>query len=426
MKILWIVNVKLPIICKKQGVSNEINVGGWLDRISQGILEKQNTELYVCYPYLKKEEGQFENLYYQSLTYDPKAMRLGKLKDNIGIEEAEKILTSINPDIIHIHGTEFQYSYFFAEAAKRIGMDNRLTISIQGMVGIYAKHVGLGLPERVRKGSTLRELFLNSNVQSVIDNFIRRGIYEAKTIKIAKHIIGRTSWDRACTYRINPAAKYHHGNETLREIFYTGEWNPHNCIKHRIFISQATYPVKGFHIFLDALSDIKKFFPDVSVHVAGGNPTQGDWLGGSTYGHYLKCKMKSLGLRSCIKFCGNLNAEQMKYEMLEANVFVSPSTIENSPNSVGEAMLLGVPIVSSNVGGVSDLLNDKIEGYLYQSDAPYMLAYYVMQCFKNDNLCQKIGKAAKERATVTHNYERNISELLDLYIKINEIKRNEL
>lgn len=418
MRILWIVNVKLPIIYKKQEVSNEINVGGWLDRISQGILEKQNTKLFVCYPYPIKEEGQFENLYYQSLTYDPKAMRLGKLKDNVGIEEAEKILTSINPDIIHIHGTEFQYSYFFAEAAKRIGMDNRLTISIQGMVGIIARHVCLGLPEYVKKGCTPKELLLNSNVQSLINNFIRRGNYEEKAIRITKHIIGRTSWDRACTYRINPDAKYHHGNETLREIFYTGGWNPQNCVKHRIFISQATYPVKGFHFFLDALSDIKKFFPDVSVHVAGGNPTQGEWLRGSTYGHYLKRKIKNLSLEGCIKFCGSLNAEQMKHEMLEANVFVSPSIIENSPNSVGEAMLLGVPTVSSNVGGVSDLLKDKIEGYLYQSDAPYMLAYYVILIFNDSEKATEMGIAAKARAMYTHDYMKNLQDLFLIYKEI--------
>lgn len=422
MKILWIVNVKLPIIYKRQGAFNEINVGGWLDRISQGILEKQNVELFVCYPYSIKEEGQFENLHYQSLTFNPKDLRLGKLKIDVGIEETEKILKSINPDIIHIHGTEFQYSYFFAEAAKRNGMDNKLIVSIQGMVGIYARHVSIGLPEEVRKGSTLREILLNNNVQSVINSFIRRGIYEEKTIKITKHIIGRTSWDRACTYRINPDAKYHHGDETLREIFYTGEWSFKNCVKHRIFISQATYPVKGFHIFLDALSDIKKFFPDVSVHVAGGNPIQGDWLRGSTYGRYLKQKIKSSGFEDCVKFCGNLNAEQMKHEMLEANVFVSPSTIENSPNSVGEAMLLGVPIVSSNVGGVSDLLKDKIEGYLYQSDAPYMLAYYVILIFRDSERATQMGIAAKARALHIHDYMKNLRDLFFVYKEIKKGK----
>ena len=105
---------------------------------------------------------------------------------------------------------------------------------------------------------------------------------------------------------------------------------------------------------------------------------------------------------------------------MEANVFISPSTIENSPNSVGEAMLLGVPIVSSNVGGVADLLKDKEEGYLYQSDAPYMLAYYVMQTFKDFERASVMGQNARKHAAITHSYEKNLNCLLDVYHQISK------
>ncbi len=62
-------------------------------------------------------------------------------------------------------------------------------------------------------------------------------------------------------------------------------------------------------------------------------------------------------MRSKIHFLGSLDAEKMKQAYLDANVFVLPSTIENSPNSLGEAMLLGVPCVAADVGGVTDLLH---------------------------------------------------------------------
>ena len=55
-----------------------------------------------------------------------------------------------------------------------------------------------------------------------------------------------------------------------------------------------------------------------------------------------------------IEFLGRLSAEGMKQAYLDANVFVMPSTIENSPNSLGEAMLLGVPCVAADVGGVAE------------------------------------------------------------------------
>ena len=55
----------------------------------------------------------------------------------------------------------------------------------------------------------------------------------------------------------------------------------------------------------------------------------------------------------------------MRQAYLEADVFLLPSQSENSPNSLGEAMLLGLPCVASNAGGIPDMLADGQEGLLY-------------------------------------------------------------
>lgn len=420
MKIMWVVNIRLPIISRKRNEKNTSNIGGWLDRISEGLLI--GNELMVCYPFSHAEDGIIDNLHYKGMPYDAKKMRLGSLDDRTGVLEARSIMEKFRPDIIHIHGTEFQYHWFFAEAAKEIGLQNRLIVSIQGLVGVYALHQKVNLPYSVVHSCTLRELIGKKNISSGIKQYYRRGSYENKTIKLTTNIMGRTTWDRACTYRINPHAEYHIGNETLREEFYYGNWDKDKCVKNRIFISQASYPVKGFHIFIEALRDIKKFYSDVTVHVAGADLSKSNPINGSSYALYIMKKLREYDLISCVHFCGNLTSQQMKEEMLQANVFVSPSTIENSPNSVGEAMLLGVPIVSSNVGGVSDLLVDKKEGYLYQSDAPYMLAYYVMQVLDDSKNAAVIGQNAREHAKITHSYENNLATLIDLYKKLSSDK----
>ena len=108
----------------------------------------------------------------------------------------------------------------------------------------------------------------------------------------------------------------------------------------------------------------------------------------------------------------------MKQAYLSANVFVLPSTIENSPNSLGEAMLLGVPCAASLVGGVSNLLADGKEGLVYQSTAPYMLAYYVNQVFAMGDQAETLGAAAREHALKTHDPEKNLRDLLDIYRKL--------
>ena len=146
MRVLWITNVKLPIISRMQDGNNKVNIGGWLDRISQGLLQNKSIELVVCYPCGKSEKGAINNLSYYGIPYDGKKMRLGCLDDESGVHEAERILSEVKPDIIHIHGTEFQYHWFFAQAAKNLGIEDKLLVSIQGLVSVYAKHYALNLP----------------------------------------------------------------------------------------------------------------------------------------------------------------------------------------------------------------------------------------------------------------------------------------
>ena len=117
-------------------------------------------------------------------------------------------------------------------------------------------------------------------------------------------------------------------------------------------------------------------------------------------------------------FTGLLNEKQMIERNLKSHVFVCPSSIENSPNSVGEAMLLGVPVVSSYVGGIPDMLEHDKEGYLYQSDSHNMLAYYVSKIFTDTNKTLEMSKNAQIKASKTHNPETNTNRLMTIYKEI--------
>lgn len=420
MKIFWNVNVKLPVIYQIQGKDNLTNVGGWLTQICDMLLADTNNELLVVYPTNVKsgENGGINNFQYRGLYFNPKQLRLGNLAEEENVKKYKELLKKNNPDIIHIHGTEFQYSYFLIEAARQCGMIQKVVISIQGMVKYYAKHYALGIPLLLRYVFTIKEFILKSNISSGISSYIRRGIYEEKALMLAKHVIGRTNWDKGCVYLINPKTRYHFCNETLRKTFYSNEWRLDNCNPHSIFISQASYPVKGFHLFLQALAEVKKYYPDVMAYIAGPSMLTGNILRGSSYALYIQKLIKKLDVAANVTFLGPQTADQMKREMLKANVFVSPSTIENSPNSLGEAMLLGVPCISSDVGGVSDLMIHCREGYVYPLEETYMLAYYIIKIFNEPKLAQEMGKNARNHASATHNPNNNFNRLLEIYNEI--------
>lgn len=77
-------------------------------------------------------------------------------------------------------------------------------------------------------------------------------------------------------------------------------------------------------------------------------------------------------------------------------------------------MLLGVPCVAADVGGVRDLMHTG-EGFAYQSTAPYMLAEYIMEVFDRQEQAQEMGARARVHALQTHDPERNLKDLLKAY-----------
>ena len=81
-------------------------------------------------------------------------------------------------------------------------------------------------------------------------------------------------------------------------------------------------------------------------------------------------------------------------------------------------MILGVPSIASDVGGVTDLMTHKKEGFVYQADAPYMLAHYVNEIFRSNELANRFSQNARKRALITHDPEINSKQLRYIYNQI--------
>jgi glycosyltransferase involved in cell wall biosynthesis len=421
MKILWLCNIMLPKISASLGQPLNFG-GGWLIGLSNDLILQNDVKLSVCFPEKFSKapiHGYVENLEYYGFYENQKGL------DTYFMQ----IVKTIDPDIIHIWGTEYSYTYKMVCACEKLNMLDIITISIQGMPSVYAKHFTAALPETIVKGHSLRDIIKSKNINSWKKAFVRRGEYEIRTLKKVNHIIGRTDWDKACTEQINANAKYHFCNETLRSEFYCHSWDINLCERHSIFISQCHYPIKGFHFMLEAMSEIIKRYPDAHIYTTGENPILMNGLAKlkQTYYHkYLGRLIIKYGLQNHVTFLGSLDESSICQRYLKSHVFVSPSSIENSPNSVGEAMLLGVPTVSSDVGGVKNMLTHNEEGYTYQYDAPYMLAYYVVKIFNDDDLALKFSRNAKIHAIKTHSREENLNQLMSIYedIKYQKSKIN--
>ena len=422
MKVIWLTNVATQMV---DSIINENKRsffgGGWLDGLSERLLMDKSFKLVLCYPlYTQKEniEGGKDNFKFYGFAADGKKLRKG----TAGIETFERyfemILRKERPDIVHIHGTEFEYCYSMCRVAERLGMLDRVVISIQGLVGVYANHLFAGMTVADVRKCTLKEFLTQNSVYDTYKAYARRGEFEEKSLKMVKHVMGRTSWDKACVDLVNPKCQYHFSNETLRDPFYEETWDYDTCESHTIFASQALLPLKGLHILLKAASLIKDEYKDLRIKVAGQNIISGNWINGSSYGLYIKKLIKKYELDGQVEFLGPQNALQMRNQMLKCNVFVSPSTIENSPNSVGEAMLLGTPCISSDVGGVNDMLRRDEEGFVYPYDEHYMLAYYIKYVFDCKKQIASVTKKAQKHARIAHDPMINSNGVMDIYKEI--------
>lgn len=410
MKILWLINIVLPQVAQQH--NEKVNsTGGWMISLSHEI--PKNNKLVVCYPYIKNCDDSIEGVSYYGFQGKDNKKELEAM-----VSRFKEILIFEKPDVVHIWGTEHLQSYAMTIAAIQLNLEKKIVVSIQGMVGYYAKHFMADLPNKVQLIPTMRDIIRNDSLLHQKANMAWRGEYEKKTLKAVSHVIGRTTWDRICVEIINPTAIYHFNNEILRDSFYAQKWSIDNCDKYSIFVSQAQMPIKGFHFILEAATILKKKYPQLQIYVAGSLPPFNNGANATAYAKYLYRYAKKNNLLKFVTYIGNLDEKSMCDRFLKSHVFVSASSIENSPNSVGEAMLLGVPTVASNVGGTSDMLRDKEDGFLYQYDASYMLAGYVDRIFSNDSLAMQFSKSAREHAILTHNKEKNYKDLIHIYEEI--------
>lgn len=410
MKVLWLCNNAPGVVRSALSGKQESQVN-WLDHVLQDLLN-QGITLRILYRG-SGAPGQIDRrCSYAPVPETPAHIYQPRLEESFRQE-----LRDFQPDVIHSWGVEYHHALAMVNAAEREGMLPHMAASIQGLCCRIAPHYTDGLPASVLRSRTLRDIARHDGILVQQAQYAQRGELEVEALRKLTHVIGRTDWDQANALNINPNITYHHCDETLRDVFYTDQWAYSRCRKHRIFASSCAYPVKGFHILLEALAIVRKEYPDAEVSVTGRPFAAADLKGHlrrNGYEKYLSSLVKRNKLENAVHFLGHLSAQDMKQAYLEANVFVLCSTMENSPNALGEAMLLGLPCVAAEVGGVPSLMGDE-EGILCAPVNPAAMAEGICRVFSMGDQAEAMGAAARNRARKTHDPAKNLADLMDIY-----------
>lgn len=417
MKVLWVTAQIIPLVADELKVK-KTGFGGWVMNMLDLLSKEKNIELGIV-----MVSPNIDNM----MIIDKENIKCFIARDlgskSIDEKTRDRIIAFFKPDIIHIEGTEFEIHNSFSKI-KNIPT----LVSLQGILEGYE-------PYQYGQIELIDELF-SFNLSSIISSLViylkkqflfkRRLKYEIQTIKNAKYLSGRTSWDRAHSYWINPMAEYFVCNRILRKSFYNIVWNKDVAEKNTIFVGNGYSPLKGLHFVLKAIKILKVQIPDIKLIVAGDRPildNKGMTLKKYGYSKIISKYIEDNKLQKNVKFTGPLLEKDMVEQMLKANVYLLPSLIENSPNTLGEAMILGMPCVSAYAGGAPDMAVDGKECLFYRANDSSMLAWQIKKVLENDEFAISLGEEARKHARLTHDPAMNKNLLISAYktiIKLND------
>lgn len=419
MKILWFSNTPCAGIYQLNENFKLKRTGGWLESLNIAI--ENELELAISFPFARKiDKFKHNKTLYFPIFEGNLFLKILKLKifkktfENLILKSALEVINEYNPEIIHIHGTEND----FLELHKYTKIP--IVVSIQGNYIVYHHKylTGFGykylntLPFNLNFSSILSLLF---NFKYSYNYFKINSKREQKNMLLIKNVIGRTSWDKRLTSILAPNSNYFYGAEILRDKFYNSKWNnPYYSGKVFIFTINSDSYFKGIETVFHSISLLLDLGMDIEWKIAGLNE----------HSLIYKISKKKLGKifpSRGFKLLGPLDEISLVQEMLQSNLYVMPSHIENSPNNLCEAMMLGLPCISTFVGGTNSLIIDLHNGILVQDGDPWSMSGAILDVIGNRELQLKLSKNARKDALLRHDKSAIVKQYVNIY---NQILKN--
>ncbi len=395
--------------------SNGHNGGGWIASLEQIVRKNKDIELGVAFNF--PDNGfKYEN---DGVSYYPipaeRHSLLGKLfskNDNReNIAKYLQIIDDFQPDLIQIFGSENE----FGAICKHTSIP--VVIHMQGCILPYHNALfPIGMKKSdflFKKGLSLSYRIIGLRSEKA---FRKRAEMEIETIQSCKYFMGRTEWDKSLIDLFNPVATYFHCEEALRDSFINSDkqWKYTDGGKKTIIsvISRPWY--KGCDLILKTAALLKRFTDIDFEWKVYGIPEMRFYE--SVYG----IKAKNVNVRPM----GTASKEELVDALCSSSCYVHTSYIDNSPNSICEAQIMGVPVLATNVGGISSIVNSGVDGILFPANAPYTAASLIKRVTADKHFAETLSYNAIEKATERHNPAKIGNRLVEIYETIiNKNKR---
>jgi glycosyltransferase involved in cell wall biosynthesis len=170
--------------------------------------------------------------------------------------------------------------------------------------------------------------------------------------------------------------------------------------------------VKGVPVLFEALTSIIKDQPSVLLRLIGDGPER----------QRLTVQAEGLGLKDHVEFCGYRSQSEVAGALSKTDVFVLPSFAEGVPVVLMEAMASGVPVVTSLIAGVPELVEDGVSGILVSPGAAELLVDALNTLLKDAALREEMGRAGREKVKTEFDSAREAKKLKQLFLQYGSVK----
>jgi glycosyltransferase involved in cell wall biosynthesis len=229
--------------------------------------------------------------------------------------------------------------------------------------------------------------------------------YEQDCVRRAGYFTCRTSFDTGFVRSVNPNARIFTIHEAMNPVYFQNEWRARD--EDQLLYVGSLEARKGLDVLLEALKLVVQTKPKAMLTVIGG---------GNQDPYRQLCER--LQITGNVQFLSFQSAEQIAKRHLKSQMFVLPSGNENSPNTLAEAMVSGLPVIATAVGGIPSMVEHGQTGWLVPPRNPTEMANAILQLLKDPALRARLGQAARQQARDRHLPERVAAQTVEAYQEI--------
>lgn len=368
--------------------SSKAHPSSWIVALARALAERQDIDLHVitsCSGISKTQSVLKNGTTFHVIRHTfpftvrgfPEYMRLDLLTRYAQLRRrVNQLLQVLQPDVIHVHGTENGYGLAVINA------NTPTIVSIQGVVNELAR--------------VAPSMFYT--LQSRIERTV---------IRNASYFGSRTAWANSFIRKLNSAATIYDLPEAIHPLFFNRTGGEANA---NVLIVGSIVQRKGIEDALRAMSIVISACPCAKLLVVG--------VGAAHYLEELKRLAHLAQIENNVEWLGFRKAEEVAELHNVSAVLIQPSHLDNSPNSVAEAMASGLPVIASNVGGIPSMIENDVTGLLIEPGNHRRLAEAILSLLRNGAERQRLAgcarKVAFERHFPSHVAEKTMNVYRDI------------